>query len=354
MAAARAGALPCDDRGRSPGRPPPPPSSSSLRPSLAPGPGRAIAPKAPNAPGPGIEVTPASDLLDAPEPDAPDDRPRGKLEGVVLDDVGVPVPGARVRATGGPEANAVACGTDGRFVLDGLVVDVEYSLEAQGPRHATGTAGPFRVLLGTTPAVEVRLPASRFLELVVLDAASATPVPGATVVLDRGSDPPARRTAGRRCATDAKGHVRVGPVPSAAVDLRISAQGYLQASRSIPVGSEGSIEVNLSKALLLSGRVLRPDGSPARGATVSLRFGPDAVPILHTAGWLSDDDQRGRRVLVRRTAARARAPRGDLHAVRPTEGNAASEPETGAADPDAGASDCVIRCAAPPSRAAAR
>jgi len=247
-----------------------------------------------------------------------------------------------VRATNGHESYAVACGTDGRFVLEGLVADVEYSLEAQGPRHATGTAGPFRVLIGTTAPVEIRLPTSRFLDLVVLDAASAAPVPDATVSVDASpillpGDPPTLDP-----TTDAKGHVRVGPVPSAAVDLTIQAQGYLQASRSIPVGSEGAIEVNLAKALLLSGRVLRPDGSPARGATVTLRFGPDAVPILHTAGWLSDEtDEAGEFSFA--GLPRVRVPLVATFTPPATEGAVASEPETGAADPDAGASDCVIR-----------
>ena len=322
-------------------------------PSLAPSPGRAT-PAAAMADG--VADGSAHERVEPTDGSAPAavEGPRARLEGVVLDDAGRPVAGARVRAMAVQDdataaerrepaaGHAAECGPDGRFAFSELAAGTRYAVEAHGPLHAPGTTTSLPLSADRTVTVEIHLAPARFLDLVVRDAATAAPIAGAKItggvnplLLPGETDPPAPES-------DATGRLRIGPLSLATADFSIEAVGYLRASRSIPAGSEGVVEVNLVRALLLSGRVLRPDGSPAVRATVSLRLGSEAIAILHTAGWLTaETDERGAFSFAGLPALPVPLEAKLVPAT--VEGQAPPEPETGFADPEAGTSDCVIR-----------
>lgn len=324
---------------------PTPPTSLAASPGRGATPAGAEDPPAPAEPGESAasEGSPVATL------------PPARMEGVVLDDAGRPVPGARVRVTphivevddvvippGAPEPAGppvLLCGADGRFVIPELRAGRPYSVEAQSTLHAGATVETLPAESGKVLPVEVRLAPARFLELVILDAATAAPIEGAKVSGEDSPFPLPGEAEPSPHQSDAAGRYRVGPVPLGAVELTIEAEGYLKASRSIPAASEGAVEVNLVRGLTLSGRVLRPDGTPAGGASVSLRMGPLAFPFLHTAGWIqAEADAAGAFSFA--GLPQGRVPLEATYRPAAPEGAAS---ETGVADPEAGTTDCVIR-----------
>ncbi len=206
--------------------------------------------------------------------------------GRVLEAAGAPVEGALVspvfvgddeqplaRLSWLVETLGVATGADGRFAVDALPPGCDVRFDAQAAGFAPARAGPFRAAAGTGLSPEIRLVAPRWLEATVLERDSRRPVAGASVRASFPDGPGA--TTIRSATTNAEGVARVGPVPPGELSASASAPAHMQADW-VPVGGPEGNAVNaaatllLSPAFAISGRVARPDGSPAEGLCVSL------------------------------------------------------------------------------------
>jgi hypothetical protein len=215
----------------------------------------------------------------------------GRIAGVVLDSNGVAVAGAVVRAepvmspsehaepavAGRPTATA----PDGTFSFESLAVHSLYRLIASGPGSAEGRTSPTAAAAASLPEasrVEIRLPASRFVAVTVLDDATGRPVAGAGVHARSAAFDGGWETAGASM-TGADGVARVGPLGAGAFVLSVVHERYVivgGAQVSEP-GSERAA-VRLVHGEEIAGRVLLPSKEPAIGTRVRLEDWPSARP----------------------------------------------------------------------------
>ena len=117
--------------------------------------------------------------------------------------------------------------------------------------------------------VEVRLPKGRLLSGVVRDAETGDPIPGASI-----SD---EWTFGRVLRSGVDGRFALPNATSETFALYAKADGYAVGGVSISAETEATIE--LSRAIVATGRFLDPDGEPvsnARIAIISDNFGSNA------------------------------------------------------------------------------
>jgi len=228
-------------------------------------------------------------------------RKTPRILGRLLDAGGVPVHGARVKASvhhqqsplveaqllqldaagfgefqsplSGQMADETTSGEDGVYVLNGLTPGLAYTVRATAPEKPPVESD--RVVVGATGVVRLDLafPPPRWLEVKVVDAWSGEPLPGASIWLSGEG-------VWKESATDANGRGRLGPLGEEASSLSVEAEGH-QGRRWISVEDGTSeVEIRLEPGLVMSGRVLLPDGAPvAEGPVILTLLGnPDDAP----------------------------------------------------------------------------
>lgn len=256
--------------------------------------------------------------------------PAAEAGGWVLDATGRPAVGVVVRATpstaagsrgtetplpfglaaGGPPA---VTGADGTFRLSGLVPGVTYELGARDAAELEGPPRRVRPRVGTRPTVTLTLPAPRFVDVVVRERANGRPVAGAEVasfvVLPTPESEPDDELSGTEhfvggppgpsAVTDDAGHARLGPFGAGEVLLHVRRAGRAPsrtggAHRTVAGGPGGLVAtIDLDPVVPWAGRVVRPDGSPAIGAEVTVFVGAADRQGDGRAAWTDADGRFG-------------------------------------------------------------
>ncbi len=221
-----------------------------------------------------------------------------RLRGQVVDAEGAPVVRAAVRclpsqkeprADGFPFGRfsspawlgAATTDAEGRFAFDTLVPSFPYQVHVAHPDHPRHVSAPVRALASGWTEIEVALPATRGVDVRVVDAETGKGIPGARVSLGSGSDP---------CtwSTDQEGRARLEPVGTGAHTVWARAPGYagLQRAerlRAAAAGEAGEVRLALQRGVWVRGRVITPDAlspatvlvSPSLGGTWSPRTAED-------------------------------------------------------------------------------
>ena len=222
--------------------------------------------------------------------------PAARVVGTVADADGAPIEGAIVLASRRIEGRSseadpppweaygfdrVATGRDGRFEFASLVPDVEYELSASAPGLPGSPIRRVRAAGGASATVDLVLPSGRWGEVTVLEAGTDAPVAGVRVCAATHADPRGDDDSGGSSQSDAEGvtdeqgRTRLGPLGPGPILFTAEAEGYAQSNLmkrlEVVEGPHGpTATVRLERARRISGRVLRPDGEPAAGATVWL------------------------------------------------------------------------------------
>ena len=221
--------------------------------------------------------------------------PAAQLTGRVLDADGAPVPGAVVRTNvqGGQRGNdwavVQALGSDvastdeqGAFRFESLVPGFSVSLNVTAPEKPTGLSGPHAVSASAPTEVEVRLARGRYVDVSVVYEEGGGAVAGAQVqLMARQAEGGSRGAGAGGPPTDAQGRTRAGPAGDGELGVWVSGEGLANAGE--PTWIEGSKEgpgpfqalVRVRRGLVIKGRVLRADGTPAVGANVSASQGEE-------------------------------------------------------------------------------
>lgn len=204
-----------------------------------------------------------------------EDDARGglRLEGrvVTADDAGVAA--ATVVIDTHP-SRSVATEADGTFAFDGLL-SRRYVLEATTP---DGSAGPTTVMLrDTTEPVILHLRAGARLEVTVTDTAGAA-IGGASVALHGLSV--------RSAVADARGAVVFEHLTPWRYVVAASAPAFAPEDRTVFVDGPTpvALRIALRRGSAVTGRVVTPDGEPARDATVDYEAASELTlgrPELH-------------------------------------------------------------------------
>ena len=179
-----------------------------------------------------------------------------RLEGVVLDEAGVPAPGAFVHIV--PQANShpVWSSTDGSFVITGLNAGRYVVVATRGNYVGSGA-----MRLNATPdALIVTLHKGLVLSVRVVDSETHEPIPG-SILHSISAD----------ATTGSDGVGNLMPLWPDNPSVEIVAPGYEPANLSITQVVEArTIEVVLQRGESVSGTVTDPSGVPLQGATVFL------------------------------------------------------------------------------------
>jgi len=178
------------------------------------------------------------------------------VSGVVLDERGEPVGGARlsVGVAGAPQADSRACDEHGSFTLDGLAPG-QVLLRARGPTGAPSSTlvlvlAPGEALAGAT----LRLRPSAMI-LGELLGAEDEPEPAQTVELQGPSW-------SERCTTDAEGRFECRGVPAGEITLRARTRAGLSLRQRVSVSEGETVHVRLAPA----GESVRLVGTVRAGA----------------------------------------------------------------------------------------
>jgi Carboxypeptidase regulatory-like domain len=207
-------------------------------------------------------------------------RRAASIPGRVVDDGGKGIPGALVVATQSGSTRMASTDDDGAFSVRGLLPGVETTLSAEAPGLARIEIGPLvPVVSGATP-VEIRLPDPRWLEVTVLDAETGHPVPKALIsaVGKESADQWHESRWQEETRTDADGRARAGPVPGGPIGVLVAHDGYVSTRDPVPVpessvpGSSLTTTIRLMRGATISGRVLKPDGTPATDGDVRIGY----------------------------------------------------------------------------------
>lgn len=216
----------------------------------------------------------------------------GRVEGRVTNDRGEAIPGAVVRANGagnnpmgqmmalfgglGAAWGAGVTDTDGRYAVDVLVPGRAYTLTVQAPDHPDTTSDEFTAVGGKTQTMDVTMETPRWIEVRVVEADGGAPIPGAALAAAPASGDIGMAMqvfgGGAMWTTDAKGVARIGPLPSGMLKMRVSAPGRIDIEgHDIDEGEQGPITVELTKGLVIAGRIELPEGVPAQGIRVTVQ-----------------------------------------------------------------------------------
>ena len=179
--------------------------------------------------------------------------PAQRVDGVVVDEAGAPVPGADISLSGSRDLRAdllaTRTGRDGRFALGGLSPDLTYTLRASKPGFSSGRArgrGALTIRMKSRPRARLR----------VVDDETGQPLPGTRL----STDPPR--------FSDVDGLLTVYPRRDSDQAWSLSAEGYLP--EKVPRRRSSDATVRLRRGARARVRVRHPDGSIAPGAYVSL------------------------------------------------------------------------------------
>ena len=265
--------------------------------------------------------------------------PLPRVRGVVVDAGGAPVSGALVRATAGSRTVGMAAvglprgvGTAeavtdvaGVVTLDTLVPGFDYEVEASVAGYGVGFTGPLTPGPPEGASFRIELPPPRRLDVTVVEKETGAPAAGAFVGVSRVYPPESGRgTLGPDVAATVvgpDGTARLERLPAGKLSVWASRFPRFVFSNAARSDVEGSLEggVALSARLevratsSISGIVVRPDGTPAVGASVFVD-GRDA-----TTGARGDFVLRGVTAGTRRVSARLDDVEGILEAAGPAE-----------------------------------
>jgi RNA polymerase sigma factor (sigma-70 family) len=243
----------------------------------------------------------------------------GRLAGRVVDALGAPIPGARIRlrpcmslGVAGPEAGPAAWGaivrfSGRRFDLD-AVADAEGSfaiggLEAPGDfeqgydvmANAEGCdAGVVRCVSPGRDDLVLRLPPQAVWELRFVDAASRERVTDAEVGGRRLSDEEGSWSV--RLQGEQEGDlVLLRGASSLRTQVVVSAPGYAKQSFALPglpAGARKQEVLSLAREAILAGRIMDDAGMPLEGAAVKLRPAEDMREALGERDAVTDVEGR--------------------------------------------------------------
>jgi hypothetical protein len=191
----------------------------------------------------------------------------GAVEGVVKDEAGSAVAGARVVAAWGDSA-VVATGHDGRYMLwldDGL-----YDIRAESPGHRPAFRSDIEVVSGEHTPIDVTLDGVfGSIEGTVSDSLSGQAVPGALVTAMWAGG-------GASAVTSGDGHYRVERVLPGPVEVRFVKAGYRKHAAAMTIEPETAHGLSVSM-LGLSGTIggsVRDDaGGGIVGVSVRAKLG---------------------------------------------------------------------------------
>ncbi len=199
-----------------------------------------------------------------------DDEPPGllTLEGFVVDEAERPVPAAVVQVEARPSRRTTT-DLQGYFSMSGLA-GRSYEVVA---RHGDSSAGPLRLTVSPDSApVLLRLNSAARLDVLVLDATTDRPLPGATVEI---------QSLALSETTAASGVAALRGLTTGRFTVRAVARGYAPARKEVfPSGSRGAhdrLALALLPGALLAGTVVAPSGARVPGATVELERASGAL-----------------------------------------------------------------------------
>jgi protocatechuate 3,4-dioxygenase beta subunit len=221
--------------------------------------------------------------------------PAVEVEGRVLDATDAGMAGVEVHT--GHRLLSVVTDASGRFRMDALPAEVAHTFTVLAPGHRETSAGPYLAVTGETLRVEIRLPKPRWLEVLVVDAASGQPIPGARVEglseIWRG-----RRADFAAWWTDERGRTLAGPLPGRLVWLKASNAGFIASGSdtavppAVGVAEPGSLRMELHAGLAISGRFFRPAGRPV--GPLDLDVGPAGGGVTNPKSVEVDSEDQGR------------------------------------------------------------
>ncbi len=211
----------------------------------------------------------------------------GRIRGRVIDENGDPVSACSVHA--GPSAfpfptqtlqapawlGATVTDADGAFVVDPLLTGFAHKLYANAGDRPIVETEPIFVAAGELDPVEIRLPATRWIEVRVTDESTHDPIPDARVRIGgvRGT------FIVDQWVTNAEGMARIGPLPASQYYLAfVEAAGYVGARRpaTIEPKDTGSAlaraEIVLTRGAVIAGTIVAPQGVPVVRAVAQLQF----------------------------------------------------------------------------------
>jgi len=246
----------------------------------------------------------------------------GQLRGRVLRSTGQPVPRARVELRfssllrkSGLRLGPVVASTDtaGGFHLAPVPPGVHLRVVAFAPNGLGAVSAPVLIPAGGAGEVEIRFPGPRFVQVMVVEKETGSPLPGATLQVLWMPEPRIHLTSPRVFRTDAEGEVRIGPLPPCGVWFRVEAEGRSSYLDSTPAANpdDTEIRIEMPPADRLAGRVVFPDGEPLTHGRLEIHCVNEAGG---STGWSDLEpqlDQEGRFLV-------AGVPRGIVRIERDT------------------------------------
>jgi len=217
--------------------------------------------------------------------------PGAKASGRVTTSGGEPVAGAVVQASGeggrndvflvllglGSSFGATVTDEEGRYEIDVLAPGSNYKITARAPEHPDVESETFTATAGKTVTIDLEMTAPRWLTVRVVEAEGGGAIAGAAVVLQQGSGTGMdirNFLGGGGIRTDAKGVARVGPLREGELKLSVTAAGYVTKSSvevQDAVGEAPTFTVELTRGLVIAGRVTLPADVPVQTARVTVR-----------------------------------------------------------------------------------
>lgn len=182
----------------------------------------------------------------------------GRISGRVVHADGRP---ARARVTAHsftPDIrHGVTSDEGGNFVMEDLIPGVEYGLYATGDETADGNGSPVVPRSGETVEARVTLPPPRFIDLVVLERGTGTPIAGAEVRCFGLGQP------SKAHSTDSRGRARIGPLAPGSLSIEVRHPDYLHMPEKLQFDAAhvGELRIQLEKGYRISGRAVLPDGT---------------------------------------------------------------------------------------------
>jgi hypothetical protein len=203
------------------------------------------------------------------------DSADGILAGTLDDAGGAAVAGATLEVVGGAgDGRRAVTNPDGTFAIEMLPkgrLRVRITHPDYPPAELDATAS------STGERVRLRLALGGYVEGVLLDDASGTPIPGMTI------DARGPRGASADATTDAKGIWKLGPLEPGRWRIDVKLPGFLPASREldVPVSrapgviSVRDVRIDLARGALLGGTVRNRRGQRVGGAHITIRRADD-------------------------------------------------------------------------------
>ena len=223
------------------------------------------------------------------------------ITGVVVDPLGSPLPGIRLKLNeiqmDGAWSN-VLTDAQGRFYF-APHTETPFDILAHSPSLEWENQRTDAVLVGTHNLV-IKFESSKWLEVLVSDR-DGKPIRNGTVVALPGEGPTENELPRSESSLDGGGQARLRR-PDAALRVRVRAPGYRDALLGPfePTRSADPLIVTLEALPALIGQVLLPDGRPAEGAVVQLHRGAysrraDDAPATRKLAYLTHQSWTGDR-----------------------------------------------------------